>query len=209
MTIQRARSTFVIACLATAVLVGCGGEEQETRTIVETVAPEQPSAPGPEQTPPTGQDPALEPLPPGVVGADGAYAMTVRDSSFKGFRITSDDMRPQESEWTFSTNCASECEIDMRRELQSGGFKSLTLTPAEGREGVFEADTSGETAGTERSALLDQAQRSPRCRRTPDRDAHRSLLHRRDRGLRRQRRQIERRRLMDRRARALVGSVSG
>jgi hypothetical protein len=146
MTIS-ARSTPAVACIAAVLLLGCGGEEQETRTIVETVVPEQPSAPGPEQAPPTDQPPAQEPLPPGVVGADGTYTMTVRDSSHEGFRITSDDTDPEESEWTFSTSCpGSECEIDMRRELQSGGFKSLTLTPVGGREGAFETDTTGETA---------------------------------------------------------------
>jgi hypothetical protein len=133
-----------MACLATVLLVACGGE-QETRTIVETVTREQPPAPGPEQPPPPGQAPAREPepLPPGVVGADGTYLMTVRDSTDD---ITKDDTRPAESEWTFATSCAaSNCEIEMRRELQSGGSKSLTLMPVEGREDVFEADTSGET----------------------------------------------------------------
>jgi hypothetical protein len=143
MTIS-ARSSFVMACLATVLLVACGGGEQETRTIVETVAPEQPPVPGPDQAPPTGQTPAArESLPPGVVGADGTYAMTVDD--FRG-KIAEDDTRPAESEWTFSTSCAGPgCEIEMRRELQSGGSKSLTLLPAEGREDVFEAKSSGET----------------------------------------------------------------
>jgi hypothetical protein len=81
------------------------------------------------------------------VAAEGTYMMTVRDFSSEGSRITVDDERPTESQWTFSTSCAAaDCEIQMRRELQSGGSKSLTLMPAEGREGVFEADSSGETA---------------------------------------------------------------
>jgi major membrane immunogen (membrane-anchored lipoprotein) len=143
------RSTFVVACFAAVLLVACGGE-QETRTIVETVTREQPPAPGPDQPAPPGQDPALEPLPPGVVGADGTYAMTVRDADAVGgggaVDITEDDTALEESQWTFSTSCTGpECEIEMRRELQSGGSKSLTLTPAEGREGVFEADSTGTT----------------------------------------------------------------
>jgi hypothetical protein len=141
-----ARSSFVIACVAAVLLVACGGGEQETRTIVETVAPEQPPAPGPDQTPPNGQDPALEPLPPGVVGADGTYAMTVNDSSSEGVDIIGDDAFPEDSEWVFSTSCdGPDCEIEMRRELSSGGFKSLTLMPAEGREDVFEVDSTGDT----------------------------------------------------------------
>jgi hypothetical protein len=146
------RSSFVVACFAAVLLVACGGEEQETRTIVETVTREQPPTPGPDQAPPPDRPPppgqALEPLPPGVVGADGTYAMTVRDFNSKGINtnIVEDDTVLEESEWTFSTSCAaSECEIEMRRELQSGGSKSLTLMPAEGREGVFEADSTGMT----------------------------------------------------------------
>jgi hypothetical protein len=136
-----------MALVAALALTACGedDEQQEARTIVETVTTEAPPPPAEEQVPPTDEDlPAGQPLPPGVVGVDGTYAMTVRDSDSDGG--LSPDRGSRSSEWVFATSCAGvDCTIEMRRELASGAFKTLTLTPAAGREGVFEADSTGTT----------------------------------------------------------------
>lgn len=140
-----AHSVHIMALVTALAFIACGGddEQQEARTIVETVTVEAPPPPAEEQVPPTDEDvPAGQPLPPGVVGADGTYAMTVRDAdSDTGLLI---DNVPRRSEWVFATSCTGlDCTIEMRRELASGAFKTLTLTPSEGREGVFEADLTG------------------------------------------------------------------
>lgn len=140
-----ARSVPAIALVAALALAACGGddEQQEARTIVETVTTEAPPPPADEQVPPTDEDvPAGQPLPPGVVGADGTYAMTIRDADSDTGLLN--DSVPRRSEWVFATSCTGpDCTIEMRRELASGAFKTLTLTPAAGREGVFEADSTG------------------------------------------------------------------
>lgn len=158
-----AHSVHIMALVTALAFIACGGddEQQEARTIVETVTVEAPPPPAEEQVPPTDEDvptdedlPAGQPLPPGVVGADGTYAMTVRDAdSDTGLLI---DNVPRRSEWVFATSCTGpDCTIEMRRELASGVFKTLTLTPSEGREGVFEADSTG-TAGCT-LGLIDEA----------------------------------------------------
>jgi hypothetical protein len=146
-----ARSVPAMALVAALALAACGGddEQQEARTIVETVTTEAPPPPAKEQVPPTDEDvptdedlPAGQPLPPGVVGVDGTYAMTVRDADSDGGFFH--DRGSRRSEWVFATSCTGpDCTIEMRRELDSGAFKTLTLTPAAGREGVFEADSTG------------------------------------------------------------------
>jgi hypothetical protein len=129
-------------------LAACGGDEEvQTRTIVETVTVEAPPASAGAQPPPTAQDtPAGEPLPPGVVAADGTYAMETKDTDFVNSNTTVDDRFPTGSEWDFTTTCTGpECTVEMRRELQSGGYKTLMLMPVEDREGVFEVESTGTT----------------------------------------------------------------
>jgi len=155
-----APSVHIMALVTALAFIACGGddEQQEARTIVETVTVEAPPAPPAEQAPAAGDVPTDQSLLPGVVGAEGTYAMSVRDSDLDyGFTL---DRLPRESEWVFATSClGSECTIEMRRELSSGAFKTLTLRPADGREGVFEADSTGTaecTFGPDDEAPTDQ-----------------------------------------------------
>jgi hypothetical protein len=151
MTSMGATRLFVTAAVGLAALgIGAcdtdGGGEQQTRTIERTVTAPPPDPPPP-GAPTTPGDPSLPPLPPGVVAADGTYAMTTRDADYVGGEnITIDDKFPTESEWVFKTDCAGgRCTVEMRRELGSGAFKTLTLEPAEDRPGVFAAESTGTT----------------------------------------------------------------
>jgi hypothetical protein len=72
--------------------------------------------------------------------------MRTRKSSFTGENTAVDDEFPTDSEWVFKTVCqGDDCTIEMRRELQSGAFKNVTLQPDPERAGVYSAETSGKT----------------------------------------------------------------
>ena len=151
------------ALVAALGLTACGGDtETKTVTVTKTVtAPADTSgqAQAPQTTEPgattqtEGAQPAT-PLPAGVVAADGTYAMHTRQSDYTGENTAVDDEFPTDSEWVFQTVCqASDCELQMRRELQSGAFKNVTLEPDPQRAGVYVGASSGTTgcAGDERS----------------------------------------------------------
>ncbi len=139
---------FLIGTLA----AGCGeGEESATRTVVRTVVQTVPAAPA-EDSPstdaapadPASQASAGEPLPSGVIAADGRYEMKVRRSDYEGENTTVDDEFGGDG-WSFRTECAgTDCTIEMRRELGSGGFKTLSLR-ASARPNVFEGESTGST----------------------------------------------------------------
>jgi hypothetical protein len=104
----------------------------------------------PPTTPDEGSVPSPAPrgeLPPNFVAVEGSYQMEFNRLDFDDYNIVADDKFPTESQWEFTTQCAGgRCTVEMRRELESGAFKTLSLEPAEGRPGVFEADSSGPTS---------------------------------------------------------------
>ena len=131
---------------------GCGGDEEPAtrtvvRTVVETVAAPPAGDPAPSDgapADPAPQSPAGEPLPSGVIAADGTYEMKVRRSDYEGENTTVDDEFGGDR-WSFRTECAgTDCTVQMRRELGSGGFKTLRLRPS-ARPNVFEAESKGST----------------------------------------------------------------
>lgn len=136
-------ATAVLTMLSAAALGACGddGNKQATSVVVRTVTIQSaPPAASPSQTTTAEKpDPApAEPLPEGVVGADGTYTMKVKKSDYEKENLIVDEESPSESEWKFVTTCrGSACSVDMKRELGSGGFKELTLRPVPGRRNVF------------------------------------------------------------------------
>jgi hypothetical protein len=140
------RATSVAILIAGVVaLSACGDDKQEAQTVTlqaETVttqaAPQTPSATtAPEAS--AGDATAATPLPKGVTGADGTYTMRVKHSDYDEENLIVNEQSPSESEWKFATTCrGSTCSIRMMRQLESGGYKTLTLRPVEGRPSVFE-----------------------------------------------------------------------
>jgi hypothetical protein len=113
-----------------------GGRDAQTPPTTATGA--TPTAP------PGGE--AAAPLPEGVIAADGTYKMRTRRSDYTGEDTAVDDEFPTDSEWIFATTCqGSDCTVQMRRELQSGAFKNVTLEPDPAPPGVYVAETSGTT----------------------------------------------------------------
>jgi hypothetical protein len=153
------RRTGTLLILAACGLAACGGGTTKTVTVTKTVtAPASTPAPAgapttpttaattPTETTPEGGETASTPLPAGVVAADGTYAMRTRRSDYSGENTAVDDEFPTDSEWIFATTCqGSDCVIQMRRELQSGAFKNVTLKRDPARAGVYVAQTSGTT----------------------------------------------------------------
>lgn len=83
--------------------------------------------------------PAGPPLPDGLYGADGGYAMKVEDEDYNGLTQDASSNRV----WKFTTTCdGADCAIDMRRELESGGYKPIKLKPVEDRSNAY-VGTSG------------------------------------------------------------------
>jgi hypothetical protein len=139
-------TTVAILAVGVVALSACGDDKQEAHTV--TLPARTVTAPANAQTPPaaattktrSSEDSApAEPLPDGVVGADGTYTMRVKSSDYEKENLIVDETSPSVSEWRFATTCrGSTCSIRMMRQLGSGGFKTLTLRPAEGRRSVFE-----------------------------------------------------------------------
>lgn len=152
------RTTLALVACAVAVLVaGCGGGDKTTastakpKTVTVTTpatSTATPTAPTTTTaTTPTSTDgDETSPPPAGTLAANGVYDMAVRTSDWDGENIIVDDENPQDANWRFATNCNGQaCTVVMRRALSSGGFKEVQLQPAQGRPGVFEANTSGMT----------------------------------------------------------------
>jgi hypothetical protein len=125
-----------------AAISGCGDDtDQQAKTVTVQAQPAAPPAATTTATQPPAQQDAkpLEPLPQGVIGADGTYTMRVKSSDYEQENLIVDETSPSESQWRFATTCeGSTCSIRMMRELESSGFKTLTLRPAHGRPNVFE-----------------------------------------------------------------------
>ena len=145
------RATIVALLIAAVVaLSACGGDEQRVQTVTlqaETVTtqavPETPSA---TTTAPksSGEDSTpAKPLPKGVTGADGTYTMRVSHHDYDKENLIVAEESPFVSDWKFATTCqGSTCSIHMMRQLESGGYKTLTLQPVEGRPSVFEGTST-------------------------------------------------------------------
>lgn len=131
--------------VAGSLLVSACGDQQATKTetVVQTVR-ESPPAPATEGQTTTSDasstGPAGPPLPDGLYGADGGYAMKVEDEDYKGLNQDISSNRV----WKFTTTCdGAECAIDMRRQLDSGGYKPIKLKPAEGRSNAYVGTSGG------------------------------------------------------------------
>src|SRR3954451_14725200 len=94
-------------------LAACGGSTQtKTVTVTKTVtAPASTQAQAPPATTPattsTGAEGATpaQPLPAGVVAADGTYRLRYRSSDYTGENIVVSDSRPDPASWKFVTTC--------------------------------------------------------------------------------------------------------
>jgi hypothetical protein len=134
-------------------MAACGGEG-ETSTVTVT-APPPPASAGAEapatEGAPTQTAPTERALPEGVVGADGTYQMVFSEADTGGSASSNlvdenaNKLSDPETRWTFATECAGgRCTVQMRRELPSGGgFKAVTLEPAENRPGVYDGTSTG------------------------------------------------------------------
>jgi hypothetical protein len=149
------RRAGILLTLAACGLAACGGATT-TKTVTVTRTVTAPASTAPTTTPATGATTPTEttpedgaastPLPAGVIAADGTYRMRTRRSDYTGENTAVDDEFPTDSEWIFATTCrGSDCILQMRRELQSGAFKNVTLKPDPARAGVYVAQTSGTT----------------------------------------------------------------
>jgi hypothetical protein len=140
------RATAVATLVAGGVaLSGCGGDaEQQAKTVTApgqtvTVQAPPPAATTAPDTQSSEGSTSREPLPAGVTGADGTYTMRAGSSDYEKENLIVDESSPSISQWRFATTCqGSECSIRMMRQLESGGYKTLTLRPVAGRPSVFE-----------------------------------------------------------------------
>lgn len=141
-----------------ALLLGaCGGSDEssqperaQTQTVIKTVGvpsgTTHADAAPPSGTPVVPGDDTTGggPLPSGVTALDGTYVMNVQDDSSEGDNLAIDDTSPDPARWRFTTTCqGGSCTVAMRRQLDGGAFKSLTLRPDAGRPGVYAANSTG------------------------------------------------------------------
>jgi hypothetical protein len=137
-------------------LAACGGSTQtKTVTVTKTVtAPASTQAQAPTTSAPATSTPATstgaegatpaEPLPAGVVAAEGTYRMRFRSSDYSGENIVVSDAYPNPADWKFTTTCqGAGCTIQMQRQLQSGAYKNVTLQQDPDRPNVFAGESSG------------------------------------------------------------------
>lgn len=144
----------VIACLGLATLMaGCGGEKTvtEVQTVTQPPGQTEPSgttppggATGPSGTTGASTAPAA-PLPGGRAAVEGRYLMKVRATSFEGKSVlTQGTSEGDESTWPISTVCEGDtCRLEVRRELESGAFESLTLKEVKDR--TYAVSSTGKT----------------------------------------------------------------
>jgi hypothetical protein len=141
------RATSVAILMVGAIaLSACGDDGQRAQTVTlpaQTVtAQAEPQTPSATTTAPesSAEDSTpAKPLPKGVTGADGTYTMRVKHSDYDEENLIVNEQSPSESDWKFATTCrGSTCSIRMMRQLESGGYKTLTLRPVAGRPSVFE-----------------------------------------------------------------------
>jgi hypothetical protein len=126
------RATLVLPILVAGTLAGCGGGETTTETVTVTKTVVQaPTAPAPTATAPAAAAPATPPegLPAGQVALIGTFDMEVTDSSSPGMN-PSGTAPGAEEEWRLNTTCeGSECAVELRRRLPSGGLEVVPVQP--------------------------------------------------------------------------------
>lgn len=165
------RATSVgIVIGAVVALSGCG---VTTRTVTVGARHATPPATSPPATSPPATSPsAAAPLPKGVLSADGTYTMRVVHSDYDKENIIVDESSPSISAWRFATTChGSKCSVRMMRQLESGGYKTLTLRPVAGRPNVFAGTaTSSDECLIEPKKVVTHQRYSVRLHSAVDRD---------------------------------------
>lgn len=122
--------------LVVGALAGCGGGETTTETVTVTktvaAAPEAPATtPAPTTTAPAPAAPAAPPagLPADQVALIGTFDMTVTDANQGGLNASGASPGTEE-EWRLNTTCeGSDCEVELRRRLSSGGLEVVEVEP--------------------------------------------------------------------------------
>jgi hypothetical protein len=150
------RAPIGLLLLAGCGLAACGGSTRtKTVTVTKTVtAPASTQAQAPPASAPatsttatsTGAEgaTAAQPLPAGVVAADGTYRMRFRDSDYSGENIVVSEQYPDPADWKFATTCqGTTCTIEMQRLLESGAYKNVTLQQDPDRPNVFAGTSTG------------------------------------------------------------------
>jgi len=146
----------VLTALGLATLaVGCGEGETVTEVRTVTAPPAAPVASGATApsaaTGPSGATAATSastapgtPPPDGRAAVDGRYLMKVRASASE--KLSVDATEGDESTWPISTVCTgATCRLEVRRELKSGAFESVTLDEVKDR--TYAASSTGKTTG--------------------------------------------------------------
>lgn len=140
MILKGALGAFVVLGAAS-----CGGNDTASKTVTvpaETVtaaavAPTTTESPEPADDASAQTKSAGPPLPAGVIGIDGSYLLkSVKSDSQRGY--IRDKFGYYEERSNATTKCdGAGCSVTFRLGLNSGGFKSFTLTAAPGREGTY------------------------------------------------------------------------
>lgn len=137
---MRHGKTFV-TCLGALLLASCG-DAGETKTVVQTVVQTQPAPTTSSPEPATGQTVEADPaspgestqdpppgsaLPGGVATVQGRYRVTYKDYSPSGYNLNG-TYKGKVTQWNAETTCANgECQVELRRALDTGGFKNYRL----------------------------------------------------------------------------------
>lgn len=134
----------LLVLVATVALAGCGGTE--TKTIVQTQVVTQPPAPAPATTAPTetatpapaettaATTPAGPPLPEGQIAVEGRYHVTYKDYS-PGVLNVGGEYKGKETTWNARMVCdGQDCRAELRRPLDTGGFKTFPLEKTSDRK---------------------------------------------------------------------------
>jgi hypothetical protein len=149
---MRRATIAAILLISVVALSACGDDAKQAATVTlpaqtVTASLEPQTATAPRSS--AGSTPAA-PLPDGIAGADGTYTMRVKHSDYDKENLIVKEEAPSVSEWKFATTCrGSTCSIRMMRQLESGGYKTLTLRSVKGRPSVFEG-----TATSSKECLL-------------------------------------------------------
>jgi hypothetical protein len=122
-------------CLAA---TACGGDG-ETETVVQTVTV---TAPGPGQDGTAPPVTAARPPQGSPVVLEGRYAVRVLE--LRPPRIAAGgDSATAAVDWVATTSCDPGCTVELRRELENGGTKTVTLEEDPGRPGQYLAEFTG------------------------------------------------------------------
>lgn len=158
--------------MAVLVLVGCGSDDEaQTVTVVERPAPRTVTVPVPDaaqttpaddeeedaDAPDAGDLTAPAGLPDDGVAITGEFAVRIVDRTPAAGNASGESPRGTH-DWRLTTSCSGgACELTVRRRLDSGGFKDVTLRPIADRPSQWYGEFRGTALCGRNGRSVDQS----------------------------------------------------